>query len=1034
MDELRKAFENPPATFRPQPFWFLNHFLDEELLRVQIAEMADKGVGGVVLHPRHGLKEAFLGEEWMRAIEVCLAELKRHGMEAWIYDEDNWPSGYFGGRITRRNPDLRMRYLRVQALRISGGATYQTRLEVEEDELIAALAAAAVEVEGGEVVPGEPVVDVRRFVHADGTFRWAAPPGEWLVVFFWERPVPWGVTFFDGSYLDTLNPEAVKEFIRACYEPQLRFRDYFGDVIKGVFTDEPGMMIHDAYFSDAPMAPTVEEPGRRLSGIVLPWTRGMFERFRELKGYDLREHLLDLVFDVSADSDKVKVDYFEAVSSWYVEAYHGQLSAWCEEHGLEYTGHTLEDPFANQVRTQGNQLRILELMHRPGYDYLGHGIGDRQRPSRLLAIKCAASAARLAGRRRVAVEAFGAARHANTLANRRLDLNLMAVLGTNMVIPHGFYYSVAGVRGTDFPPDEFYHAPFWPMYRQWADYIGRVCLFNCQGERVAPVAVMLPVKTFAVRMVRNGRIERQLPQQWLVEQVSDRLLRLHVDYDYVDESHLERARVEGGELCYDGVEARHSVVVLPGVEIISRYAAEKLVEFFEAGGKILAIGTLPTDADRRGDDEAVREAIGRIFSEGDERRRWGESEAGGEALFVADPGEDVQAVLEETVGQWVEREVEVEPAEDGEPAEDVFCQHRSDGARHYIMLFNTRQDRQVAVSVRTPRAAMGRLERWDFESGRQEPVAATERQGRLAARITLGPGELVGLVFDPASLPEPPARGPGRVVDKIELSEAWAFEARGPNVLVLDEFRFVARDMELAEKLGEAHVGQVNSYTTTFRVEGKVRGLRLVFDEPYPDVPAHIGFLDGLRDIEVFLNGQRLPAPQLSTWMDPYYMEIEIDDFVREGENELKIAIMSLLSPMKPFFSPVWLVGQFEVDGRTVRPARRQMMGLWNENGYPNYSGVGAYSQSFEVPQKYAVGARLFLKLSEVHECCRVLVNGEEAGVRLWAPWRVELTGLVRPGRNELTVEVANTAANLYDKRPLPSGLAGPAWIEVCER
>jgi hypothetical protein len=61
-----------------------------------------------------------------------------------------------------------------------------------------------------------------------------------------------------------------------------------------------------------------------------------------------------------------------------------------------------------------------------------------------------------------------------------------------------------------------------------------------------------------------------------------------------------------------------------------------------------------------------------------------------------------------------------------------------------------------------------------------------------------------------------------------------------------------------------------------------------------------------------------------------------------------------------------------------------------------------------------------------------VEVNGQAAGVRLWDPYTVEVTGLLRPGGNELVLRVANTPANLLNGSPRPSGLAGtPRLVEA---
>ena len=61
-----------------------------------------------------------------------------------------------------------------------------------------------------------------------------------------------------------------------------------------------------------------------------------------------------------------------------------------------------------------------------------------------------------------------------------------------------------------------------------------------------------------------------------------------------------------------------------------------------------------------------------------------------------------------------------------------------------------------------------------------------------------------------------------------------------------------------------------------------------------------------------------------------------------------------------------------------------------------------------------------------------VEVNGRRAGVRLWDPYLVEVTGLLRPGPNDLALRVANTPANLLNGTPRPSGLAGrPRLVEA---
>jgi hypothetical protein len=301
--------------------------------------------------------------------------------------------------------------------------------------------------------------------------------------------------------------------------------------------------------------------------------------------------------------------------------------------------------------------------------------------------------------------------------------------------------------------------------------------------------------------------------------------------------------------------------------------------------------------------------------------------------------------------------------------------------------------------------------------------------------LHFGGSEARLLVVDAEGEPtEHPLPMLGREVASIDLSDVWHFEARDPNVLILDRFEFVARDNEAAAKVGPSGLGQFNTYTTTFVAQGKFDGLRLILDDLAPDIPSHVGFLSGRRNLEILLNGQLLPAPALSSWMDPYYLEIPIDDHIVTGENVLQICLISLLEEMPRIFEPIYLIGDFEVQERTIRPARAAISGPWTEAGYASYSGIAAYTQSVDIPDKYALGAKLVFEMDEVHDCCRVLVNGEEVEVRMWEPWSVDISDHVKPGRNEITVEVANSATNLYDKNPRISGLAGSARIRVHER
>jgi hypothetical protein len=1066
MSELKDLFKDPPASYRPQPFWFLNRECSDEMLRLQIAEMADKGVGGVVLHCRHGLLIPHMGEKWMHAIETCIDALKENGMEAWLYDEDDWPSGTFGGKLTRPHPEYRMRYLRVQEMRVHGGATFQCSPEADDNTIICIHASKYDVLEDG-VRPRGSIDDVTG-AYKDGKFRWEAPPGEWLVVFFWECPVPERVTWDCGYYLDTMNPEAVGEFKRLAYDPYDRFSKDFGDTVKGMFTDEPGLMIHDGFFGTESFRHTVEDPTHKLPGHVIAWTRGFFERFRQFAGYDIRARLMALMYDIGPETHKIRQDYYRALSKWYVESYHAALSHWCDERGLDYIGHTLEEPLWNQVRTQGNQTMVLEQLHRPGLDYLGHGVGTRENPFRILSAKCAASVAHVQGKPRVMCEAFGGSGHGHTMADRLLDANFMACLGVNMMIPHAFYYSFQGFRKTDWPPTEFYHAPFWPWYKTFADYLGRLCLFGATGHHVSDCCVVPPIKTLYNEMFENGKSYRVVPAQNTFDRVSDLLLRLHHDYDYVDDTQLVNADPAGGTIGFPVSAEKYPLVILPGIEVMSLAAARMLAEFFRAGGKIIAIGAIPSEADQRGDDEPVRNLMREVFGEIGDADARNEHESGGVALYLASDAEledwlreNVPALVEpdvvittragqaseERVGQVKERVEQVKervgqasrlpaadetPAPRGSEAEDIICCHRVEGDKHLYLLVNrTKTDQSCTFKPK----GSGHLDEWLLESGDSVDLTGIRAEdGRLAVDLDFEPCEARLFVLDAAC--EPSALDPDpepRVVGEIALDSRWRFEAQGGNVHILDQWDYTIRDLDAGNKVGVVVPGQVNSYTTTFEVAGRTGEMKLVFDDLEQTMPSHAGYLMGKRDLEIYLNGKQLPALEPSTWQDPYFLEVDITPHVQMGVNSLEILSISILYPFPHLTEPVYIVGDFSVAGGKLLSQPRTIEGPLSEAGYPHFAGIAAHTQTVDIPEEYLIGQRLMLDPGEVHDACRVVVNGVEVAVRLWPPYEVDITSAVKPGRNEIVVEVANSLGNLYGKETRTSGLTGEARIWVVE-
>ena len=95
--------------------------------------------------------------------------------------------------------------------------------------------------------------------------------------------------------------------------------------------------------------------------------------------------------------------------------------------------------------------------------------------------------------------------------------------------------------------------------------------------------------------------------------------------------------------------------------------------------------------------------------------------------------------------------------------------------------------------------------------------------------------------------------------------------------------------------------------------------------------------------------------------------------------------------------------------------------------GYPFYAGTVTLSQELDLPAP-GPGESVFLEADQMQAAiAQVRVNGEQAEAIMWPPYRTEVGGLLRPGRNRIELELTNTLKNLLG----PHHYTGPDQQEV---
>ena len=108
-------------------------------------------------------------------------------------------------------------------------------------------------------------------------------------------------------------------------------------------------------------------------------------------------------------------------------------------------------------------------------------------------------------------------------------------------------------------------------------------------------------------------------------------------------------------------------------------------------------------------------------------------------------------------------------------------------------------------------------------------------------------------------------------------------------------------------------------------------------------------------------------------------------------------------------FDPKW--------GGLEKPVEFATLENWtnrSETGIKYYSGTAVYERTFDLPDAKlkTSNSKLFLELGEVRDVAEVSLNEHDLGVVWSAPWRVDISSVVKTTDNKLRIKVTNCWAN----------------------
>jgi len=962
---LKKEFDNPSKDWRGTSYWAWNDELREEELIRQVREMKDKGMGGFFPHGRPGRITPYLSKKWMDCIKACISEAKKIGMDAWLYDEDGWPSGFAGGKVVAENEDYRMRVLEIAK---------RTNKE-----------------KGGE---------------SDTKYSYSfikCPRADnWLI---------------DGfCYIDTLNPEAVKAFIESTYQAYYaEVGDEFGKTVPGIFTDEPIYLFH---------------PSHSGQSYILPWTDALPAYFKAKNGYDVREHLVSLV-DNTGPYHKVRYDYWRTVTELFVTAYSKQIYDWCESHKLKFTGHYMhEDTLNLQIQRIGAAMPHYEYMHIPGVDHLCKRINYP-----LLTIKQVSSVAHQLGRERVFSELYGASGWNLGFEDQKWIGDWDYALGINLRCQHLGLYSLRGSRKREYPPSVFCQQPWWKYHRKLEDYFARLSLVLSQGGFAADILVLHPVESaWSVYSPENSAEVDTLNESFF--NLSRFLCELHRDYDYGDESLMEKyARVEGNKLIVG--ESEYKAVIIPPTVSIRKHTLDLLKTFFQAGGAIIAVKPLPFMV--QGEKSAELRS------------------------FLKNPGIRIisrgKAVLDKNLSQILPGPVAISDKK-GKNISRIYCHRRRLGNKEIYFLANISRAKSYAACIRVE--GSGSLEEWDLDTGRIKALSNTFESGYTSFELSFAPvqSHLVVLTHKKPSevsgnkqIKREETRKNLPAVKTISLGDSWDSERLDPNALTLDYCRYQIGNRPWSEKMPvwKVHLKNFHGFKDSSggRIKTDARETRIKLQYDFnlqagrDKIKELCLVLETPEKFNIKVNGETINNRDFKDWwIDTSFRRADILPALKQGKN-----IIELSYEYKPRYDskPVielescYVTGDFRVDVRDnknfvlLADSAGLRTGDWVEQGYPFFAGTIAYTQKLRLRKNDK--ERIFIEFDGVSGAVvKVAVNRREAGLLAWAPYRLEITQALRDGENEIRIELTNSLHNLLGPHHHKDGeliSAGPgSWSD----
>ncbi len=972
-EALRKEFSAPAKEYGTAPLYVWNTTITRELIDRTMADLKDKGFGGVFVHPRPGLVTEYISDEWYDLFRYTLDKGKELDMNVWIYDENSYPSGFAGGHVPDRMPES---YNQGQGLKLY---KFETLPDTASRFFI------CMKEENGKFTD----------ITADLSTEAGKKGNYYLFSKAYHKKSPWYGGF---SYVDLLYPGVTEKFIDVTMPGYERVAgDEFGKSMPGWFTDEPNINPPDG----------------------IRWTPDLFDVFQKDWGDDLKSNV-PLLFEEPGNWKQVRHNYTKTLLQMFIDRFSKICFEYCEAKNLKFTGHYWEHGWPD-VADGGDNMAMYAWHQMPAIDMLFNRF-DEVSPNaqfgNIRSVKELSSAANQMGYKRTLSETYGGGAWEETFRDFKRLGDWEYALGVNFMNQHLSHLTISGARKYDYPPVFSDHSPWWPYYKPLNMHYARLSMALSAGEQINDILILEPTTSIWLYYAyKNSNSEfRKIGQAF--QTFVTTLEKAQTEYDLGSENIIKDRGTVNKDKFTVGKRSYSKVVIPPMTENLDAPTFKLLKQFAENGGKLIAFSK-PNTLEGKPDAE-----VEKFFTENKNVTYF--SELTPDIIRLQFTSRDIVFSNLQGGNLYHHRRI----MKDGqvlffvnssldEPVNTDISVAGKDAVELNTLTGNmfdypkTGGDKNINVTIDLPPAGSLLLYVFDKKQSGFETVVQPSQYTivNAASALTVQPvgDNVLTIDFCDLQLGKETFRDQ-HVYDAADKAFKYhGFKDGDPwNTSVQYRDNIVRRD--------------------TFSTGG--------FKATYKFVVAGDFDMSGMQAVversnlyKVFLNGKEIQPVPGKWWLDRETGVFAIGKEVKKGVNELTIN----LSPMKIHaeIEPVYILGNFTVQsaakGFTLNaPTATFALGSWKTQGWPFYPGAVAYTKTFDVTDP---GKHYRVSLDNwMGTVAEVSVNGQSAGIIGFEPYNVDVSGLVKQGANQVEVKVIGSNKNLlgpFHNNPKP-GLASP--------